>query len=246
MTERIWAIRDQIEDLVGTIPFDAAPWSPVLPERLAGVIDHTLLKAEATSEQVAALCGEAREFRFASVCIQPVYVPFAVRELEGSGVPVCTVIGFPLGATSTEAKAAEARLAVRDGSRELDMVLSIGRLRAGDWRAVRDDVRAVVEAVRPSATVKVILEACLLSEEEKIAACLLSVAAGAAYVKTSTGFAKGGATVEDVALMRAVVGAGVGVKAAGGIRTRQDAEAMLRAGASRLGCSASVAIVGGG
>src|SRR5262249_7780486 len=157
-------------------------------------------------------CREAVEYRFASVCINPIYIPRAVWELEGSGIPVCTVVGFPLGASATAAKVSETRQALADSAREIDMVLPIGLLIAGEWQAVHDDIRAVVSACGDAAAVKVILENCLLSDEEKIAGCLLAVAAGAAYVKTSTGFSRGGATLDDVRLMRAVVGAGVGVK----------------------------------
>jgi deoxyribose-phosphate aldolase len=241
--ELIDGVQARIERLVGRVEFDRRPFQPVPSERLNAVIDHTLLRPEATPEQLAQLCREAVEYRFASVCINPIYIPRAVWELEGSGIPVCTVVGFPLGASATAAKVSETRQALADSAREIDMVLPIGLLIAGEWQAVRDDIRAVVSACGDAAAVKVILENCLLSDEEKIAGCLLAVAAGAAYVKTSTGFSRGGATLDDVRLMRAVVGAGVGVKAAGGIRTHADAEAMLLAGATRLGCSSSVAIM---
>lgn len=211
---------------------------------LAKFIDHTLLKADATDADVERICDEARRFGFASVCVNSRFVPLAKRRLEGSGVRTVSVIGFPLGAMSTAAKAFEAKQAVADGAEEIDMVLSIGALKQGDVEAVTEDIRAVVQASAP-APVKVILETALLTEAEKIAACAASKNAGAAFVKTSTGFGPGGATEEDVALMRREVGDALGVKASGGIRTTDDARRMIAAGANRLGCSASVAIVGG-
>jgi len=211
---------------------------------LAGRIDHTLLKPEATPSQVESLCREAREQRFASVCVNPRYVPLCVQALQGSGVAVCTVAGFPLGATTPGAKAYEAREAVRAGAQEVDMVLSIGLLRAGDDRAVRREIARVVRIChRKGALCKVIIETALLDDAEKVRACRLSVAAGADFVKTSTGFAKAGATVYDVLLMRYIVGEKAGVKAAGGIRTLADAFKMLVAGANRLGASAGVQLV---
>lgn len=213
-------------------------------EQLAGMIDHTLLKADATPDAVRALCAEARQWRFASVCVNGSYVELAARELAGRGVKVCTVVGFPLGAMSSEAKAAEARDAVGKGADEVDMVLNVGRLKAGDDDYVRDDVAAVREAAA-GRTLKVILETCLLTDAEKERACRICREAGADFVKTSTGFSTGGATAEDVALMRAAVGPGMGVKASGGIRTRADAERMIAAGASRIGASASIAICRG-
>jgi len=220
-------------------------------EEIARLIDHTLLKPEATPAQVAQLCDEARRYGFATVCVNPVYVRFAAEKLQGSGVDVCTVVGFPLGATTTEAKVCEARQAVADGATEIDMVLHIGALKAGDHEAVRDDIAAVVLACHEDgALLKVIIEAVLLSDEEKVAACQLAQTAGADFVKTSTGFARpstgsghGGATVEDVRLMRQTVGQQMGVKAAGGIRSYADALAMIEAGANRIGASASVRIV---
>lgn len=244
MLAKLAAVESEVQRLVGPVEIDRGPFEPVRPERLAAVIDHTLLKPEGTPAQAVQLCREAARHGFASVCINPGYVRLAARELAESGVPICTVVGFPLGATSTAAKVAETRLAIEDGAREIDMVLNIGRLLAREWRQVHDDIRAVVAACENRASVKVIMETCLLGEEEKIAACLLSVAAGAQYVKTSTGFSRAGATLEDVRLLRAVVGPHTGVKAAGGIRTREDALAMLEAGATRLGCSASLSIIG--
>ena len=221
---------------------------PELPQgtAIAGWIDHTLLKAEALPEQVLQLCQEARDHRFASVCINPVYIPLAVKALQGSDVPVCTVIGFPLGATSTHAKVCEARWSLEEGAQELDMVLPVGLLKAGQFSAVYDDILAVTEAGHHrGALVKVIFENAYLNEYEKIMACLLCKEAGADFVKTSTGFGPSGATVEDVHLMRSVVGAAdkMGVKAAGGIRTYADAVAMIKAGANRIGASAGVKIL---
>ncbi len=212
---------------------------------LAGLIDHTLLKPEATPTQVRTLCREAREHGFVSVCVNPRYVPRCVQELADSGVLVCTVAGFPLGATTSTVKADEAREAVRLGAREVDMVLSIGDLKAGEERLVQADVAAVAEACHADeAILKVIIEACLLEDAEKVRACQLSAAGGADFVKTSTGFSTGGATAYDVLLMRHTVGERVGVKAAGGIRTLADALRMLVAGANRLGASAGVKLVG--
>lgn len=212
---------------------------------LSGLIDHTLLKPEATPAQVETLCREAREHRFCSVCVNPRFVPLCVRLLQGSGVLTCTVSGFPLGATSTYAKVQEARRAVREGAREVDMVLAIGELKAGNDRAVQQEIARLAKAGHAGgAILKVIIETALLDDGEKVRACRASVAAGAEFVKTSTGFAKAGATVYDVLLMRHTVGEDVGVKAAGGIRTLTDALKMLVAGASRLGASAGVQLLG--
>lgn len=213
-------------------------------QELNRYIDHTLLKAEATPAQIEKLCAQALEYRFASVCVNTCYAPLSARLLAGSDVAVCCVVGFPLGAMLTEAKAAETRLAVAAGAQEVDMVINLGMAKAGDWDYVQRDIRAVVEAAE-NARVKVILECCLLTDAEKERACACAKAAGAAFVKTSTGFSAGGATIADVALMRRAVGPGMGVKASGGIRTRQDALAMIEAGASRLGASAGIAIVEG-
>jgi deoxyribose-phosphate aldolase len=213
-------------------------------KEIARLIDHTLLKPEATPAQVEQLCDEARSYGFASVCINPVYVKLAAERLKGSGVAVCTVIGFPLGANSTAVKVCETRQAMDDGATEIDMVIHIGALKAGDHEAVQKDIAAVAAACyEGGALLKVIIEAVLLSMEEKVVACQLAKAAGADFVKTSTGFAGGGATVEDVRLMRQTVGAQMGVKAAGGIRSYADALAMVEAGASRIGASAGVQIV---
>jgi deoxyribose-phosphate aldolase len=211
---------------------------------VARAIDHTVLKPEATPEQIVRLCTEAKKYEFAAVCVQPSYVELAAKELAGSSVKVATVVGFPNGATLTAAKAFEAAETARLGATEVDMVINVGQLKAGNRQYVENDIRAVAEASHQNgAILKVIIETCLLTRDEKIAACELSVKAGADFVKTSTGFSTAGATVDDVALMRGVVGPKLGVKAAGGVRTAADATAMLNAGASRVGASASVAIV---
>ncbi len=217
----------------------------VTDRNVARLIDHTLLKPDATEEDIRRLCEEARRYGFASVCVNPSYVPLAARLLEGSEVAVCTVIGFPLGATTPTTKAIETRDAIANGATEIDMVINVGALKSGNDDLVRRDIQAVVDAARGKALVKVILETALLSREEKIKACLLAKMAGADFVKTSTGFGPGGATVEDVALMREVVGPEMGVKASGGIRDLETAKAMVAAGATRIGASASVAIVRG-
>ena len=211
---------------------------------LAGMIDHTLLKPDATADQIKKLCAEAREHQFASVCVQPGRVELAAAELKDSPVMVCTVVGFPHGATSPEGKAAETRQAIADGANEIDMVINVGALKSGDLRLVEQDIEGVADACRAcGVTSKVIIEAALLTDEEKITACTLSKAAGADFVKTSTGFGPGGATVADVALMRRVVGVDMGVKAAGGVRDYEQMQAMVAAGATRVGASAGVRIV---
>jgi deoxyribose-phosphate aldolase len=211
---------------------------------MAAWIDHTLLKPQATPEQIENLCEEARQYSFASVCINPVYVPLCARLLKGSPVLVCTVVGFPLCATFTETKVEETRLSIANGAREIDMVIPVGLLKGGDVEAVYEDIQRVVEVSHArGAIVKVILEMALLTRYEKILGCLLSQSAGADFVKTSTGFGPGGATVEDVELMRRVVGPEMGVKAAGGVRSLADALAMLNVGATRLGSSAGVKIM---
>ncbi len=214
----------------------------MMTHNLADRIDHTLLKPDATPVQIERLCAEAREHGFASVCVNPVHVTLAAAELKDSGVAVCTVVGFPLGANRSDIKAAETAAAVQDGAGEIDMVLAIGAMKAGATDVVLHDIRAVVQAAA-GRTVKVILETCLLSDDEIVAACRLCVQAGAHFVKTSTGFSSGGATLAQVRLMRETVGPAYGVKASGGIRCREDAVAMLEAGASRLGTSAGVAIL---
>lgn len=212
---------------------------------VAKLIDHTLLKPAATAADIVKLAEEAKQYGFASVCVNPDWVALATKTLQGSDVKVCTVIGFPLGATTTAVKVFETENAIANGAGEVDMVIAVGRLKAGEDETVADDIRAVVAAAKGKALVKVIIETCLLTEAEKERACRLAVAAGADYVKTSTGFSTGGATAEDVALMRRVVGEQVGVKASGGVRDANDVAAMLAAGASRIGASSGVAIVSG-
>ncbi|NTU32438.1 deoxyribose-phosphate aldolase [Brevibacillus sp. HB1.1] len=207
-------------------------------------IDHTLLKPDATQEMIDKLCQEAREHDFMSVCVNPYWVKRSAELLAGSDVKVCTVIGFPLGASTIESKAAETRDAIANGATEVDMVLNVGALKSGDLETVKKDIVAVKQAAG-DILLKVILETCLLTEEEKVVACKLSVEAGADYVKTSTGFSTGGATVEDIALMRKTVGPNVGVKASGGVRDGEAAVAMIEAGASRVGTSSGVSIVTG-
>jgi deoxyribose-phosphate aldolase len=216
----------------------------VYSREIARTIDHTLLKAEATRSQIETLCAEARQHGFATVCVNPTWVPLCAELLQGSESRVCTVVGFPLGATLPEVKAFEAGRAAAEGASEIDMVLNIGALKSGDYRLAERDVRAVVEASHAAgAIVKVIIEAALLTDDEKVKACIVSQAGGAEFVKTSTGFGPGGATADDVALMRRVVGPEMGVKAAGGVRDLKSAQAMLEAGADRIGASVGVKIV---
>jgi len=214
-------------------------------QNFARMIDHTLLKAEATQEQIEKLCAEAKQFSFASVCVNPTWVKYSSELLQESDVLVCTVIGFPLGASTSAVKAFEVKDAIANGAKEVDMVINIGALKDKKYDVVQADIAAVVEAAKGSALVKVIIEACLLTEEEKVKACELSVAAGADYVKTSTGFSTGGATAEDIALMRKTVGPELGVKASGGVRSLEDMKKMIEAGATRIGASSGVAIMNG-
>jgi len=215
-----------------------------LDPSIAKLIDHTLLKPDATRDDIRRVCAEARKYGFASVCLNSYWVPLAARELAGTGVKVCTEAGFPLGACATSVKVAEAEQAVRDGAQEVDMVINVGALRSGDLNAVKDDIQAVAGAChRHGAILKVILETALLDDMQKAVACALAKMANADFVKTSTGFGPAGATAEDVALMRKVVGPEMGVKAAGGIRTLEDLKKMTAAGATRIGASASVKIV---
>ena len=226
---------ERLSSTIGVIPQDMG---------LAKTIDHTLLKPDATPDQIAQLCFEARKHGFASVCVNPTWVKLCAQLLHGSPVKVCTVIGFPLGATAPEVKAFETENAIENGATEIDMVINIGALKARDLELVARDIRGVVTGAHGrGAIVKVIIEAVLLTDEEKTVACLLSKEAGADFVKTSTGFAAGGATVHDVSLMRRAVGPGMGVKAAGGVRTYEDAESMIKAGATRIGASAGVKII---
>src|SRR4051812_21782108 len=211
---------------------------------VAGMIDHTLLKPDATKQEIEKLCREAAEFRFATVCVNPAWVATCARLLRGTGVGVCSVVGFPLGATTPDVKHYETRRVIFDGATEVDMVINIGALKSGDLQTVERDIAAVVTPCREANVVsKVIIEAALLTDEEKISASTLSKAAGADFVKTSTGFASGGATAADVALMRRVVGADMGIKAAGGVRDYEGLKAMVAAGATRVGASAGVKIV---
>ncbi|EFR44690.1 deoxyribose-phosphate aldolase [Streptococcus pseudoporcinus] len=207
-------------------------------------IDHTLLKADSVKEQLNQLLSEAKEYDFASVCVNPSWVSYCAQALRDSDVKVCTVVGFPLGATTSETKAFETKNAIENGADEIDMVINIGRMKEGDYDYVENDIRAVVEASGDK-LVKVIIETCLLTDEEKVKACTLAVNAGADFVKTSTGFSTGGATVSDVKLMRQTVGPNVGVKAAGGARSLDDALAFIEAGATRIGTSAGVKIING-
>jgi len=227
-------------------PGTAPPELPGLrPADVARYIDHTLLKPEATREQVDKLCEEAAEYGFYSVCVNTTWTAYCARKLRGKGVKVCTVIGFPLGAMDSRAKSFEARNSVENGANEIDMVMNVGALKSGDLKTVEEDIRWVLRACRQNTILKVIIENALLTDEEKVLACQVAKRAGANYVKTSTGFAASGATVEDIALMRRTVGLEMGVKAAGGVRSYEDALAMIQAGASRIGASSSVAIVTG-
>jgi len=216
-----------------------------MSDEIAKIIDHTLLKADAKKDEIEKLCAEAKQYEFASVCVNPAWIQFSSELLRGTPVKVCTVIGFPLGATTTETKAFETKDAIEKGAQEVDMVINIGALKSGDVETVSRDINAVTAAAKGKALTKVIIETSLLTEEEKVKACQLAVEAGADYVKTSTGFSTGGATIEDIALMRKTVGPSVGVKASGGVRTVEDAEAMIRAGATRIGASSGVKIVQG-
>ncbi|MFD0696465.1 deoxyribose-phosphate aldolase [Paenibacillus sp. GCM10027628] len=213
---------------------------------IAQIIDHTLLKPEATRDEIVKICGEAKQYGFATVCVNPSWVPLAAKELAGSNVGITTVIGFPLGATTTFAKMAEARDAIANGATEIDMVLHIGALKTGDLSTVQKDIEGVVQAAGGQVVVKVILETGLLTDEEKVKACTICKQAGADFVKTSTGFGHGGATVEDIALMRKTVGPDMGVKASGGVRDLETARKIVAAGATRIGASSSIAIVTGG
>lgn len=213
--------------------------------QIAKMIDHTILKAEATESEIIKLCKEAIHYNFASVCVNPSMVPVAAKELKGTHVKVCTVIGFPLGATTTEVKAFETKDVIEKGATEVDMVINVGKLKERNLEYVKNDIKAVVEAAKGKALTKVIIETCLLTEEEKIIACKLSKEADSDFVKTSTGFSTGGATVEDIKLMRETVGPEMGVKASGGVRSKKDALAMIENGATRIGASASISICEG-
>jgi deoxyribose-phosphate aldolase len=238
---------DEVDSIIasGADRISAASGLGDAGERMASMIDHTVLAPATSREDIEKLCEEARRFRFASVCVNPCYVPLCAQMLRMTSVKVCTVVGFPLGANRSEVKAFETERAISDGAQEVDMVINVGALKSKDHELVESDIRAVVEKCRSIVVSKVIIEAALLTDEEKVTACTLAKAAGADFVKTSTGFGPGGATAHDVALMRGVVGEDMGVKAAGGIRDVETAEEMVAAGASRIGASASVKIVGG-
>jgi deoxyribose-phosphate aldolase len=226
---------DRLASTLGIAPTDG---------QLSHMIDHTILKPEATQDQIAQLCFEARKYGFASVCVNPTNVKLCASLLQGTDIDICTVVGFPLGATPTDVKVFETQQAIREGATEVDMVMNVGALKSRDYELLRGDIAAIARVCHAgNAILKVIIEAALLTDEEKVIACQLAKVAGADFVKTSTGFGPGGATVEDVALMRRVVGPSIGVKAAGGIKTLEDAQKMIAAGASRLGASASVKIV---
>jgi len=236
-----------VQELIkaGAMRIGAKAGIPSAPPEIARFIDHTLLKPDTTAEQIIKLCKEAKENKFMSVCINPTWVSLSAKLLKGTDVKVCTVIGFPLGATPPNVKAYEARMAIQDGAQEIDMVINIGALKSKNYSLVEDDIKKVVQASQGK-IVKVILETALLNDEEKIMACTISKAAGAHFVKTSTGFGPGGATAHDIALMRKTVGDDMGVKASGGVRDAKTAMEMINAGATRIGASASVAIVTGG
>ena len=242
VVRRPWSVRAM--EGAGAMRVGAMPGVGAVPADLGKLIDHTLLKPEATRDEVVKLCEEAKQHHFASVCVNTTWVPLCKAMLGGSDVMVCAVVGFPLGAMAPTAKAYEAREAVRQGAKEIDMVINIGALKSRDYETVFEDICRVVKASAP-AGVKVILETSALDQEQKIIACAMSKLAGAAFVKTSTGFGKGGATVEDIQLMRRIVGGELGVKASGGVRTAEDVLKMAAAGATRIGASASVAIVSG-
>lgn len=212
---------------------------------IAGMIDHTLLRADATQEEITKLTAEAKQYGFASVCVNPAWVSYSKEQLSGTDVKVCTVIGFPLGASTSAVKAYETQDAIANGAAEVDMVINVGELKAGNDALVHQDIEAVVKAASGKAIVKVIIETCLLTDDEKVRACKLAVQAGADFVKTSTGFSKGGATKEDVALMKNTVGEQAEVKASGGVRSLEDVKLMIEAGATRIGASSGVSIVNG-
>lgn len=254
MTYRIEQNLEELKKSLPAVDFSACIASAKLtepdlsgltPEKLAAYIDHTILKPDASSAMVDKLCDEADENGFFSACVNPAYVKRCAHRLDGTDVAVCTVIGFPLGANTSHVKAQEVKDAIANGAGEVDMVINVGALKSADYGLVYDDIAAVVRAAGISTLTKVIIETCLLTDDEKVKACLMAKAAGADFVKTSTGFSTAGATASDIALMRAVVGPGIGVKASGGIRDTEAALAMIRAGASRIGASAGIAIIRG-
>ena len=229
----------------GTVPNDAVVDIPIVPTDIAQYIDHTLLKPEATAEEIDKLCDEAKKHKFYSVCVNTSRVARCARNLQGSAVKVCAVVGFPLGAMSGRAKNFETRHAIEDGAKEIDMVINVGALKSKDFKAVEEDIKWVKRACTRNVILKVIIETALLADDEKVLVCQIAKNAGANFVKTSTGFSHHGATVKDVRLMRRTVGPKLGVKAAGGVRSFDDAVEMIKAGATRLGTSAGVKIVGG-
>lgn len=244
VTQKPEAVRNILESGADRIGARSGINGSKIDRKLAAIIDHTLLKPDASREQLVKVCEEAKQFGFATVCVNSSNIPLVARLLKGTSVKPIAVVGFPLGAAASQAKAFEAKEAVRAGAEEIDMVINIGALKSRDFRLVYEDIKTVVDAVKPH-KVKVIIETAQLNQEEKIIACALAKTAGAAFVKTSTGFGGGGATVEDIALMRRIVGSDMEVKASGGIRTEADARKMIEAGADRIGASASVAIVTG-
>jgi len=240
------AVKNIVEVGASRIAAGQGVGNSIKDKNLASKIDHTLLKPDATPDEIKALCDEAKEYSFASVCVNPGYVSLCSELLRGTDVRVCTVVGFPLGSTTTEVKRFETEQAINNGATEIDMVLNVGRLKQGDYDYAKNDVIEVIRAAKQkNALCKVIIETALLTDDEKVKACIITKKAGADFVKTSTGFSKGGATVGDVALMKYVVGRDIGVKASGGIRSKEDAEAMIASGADRIGASASVKIVTG-
>jgi len=237
--------REVYENLAGKGAAPAGTSDEFSPAALAKYIDHTILAADSSVDAVKKVCDEARKYNFASVCVNGNNTKFVAQQLEGSGVKTCTVVGFPLGAMSPRAKAEETSIVISDGATEVDMVVNIGAIKSGDWKKVFNDIEGVVNAAKGRAIVKVIIETCLLTDEEKVKACAVSKLAGAHFVKTSTGFSTGGANEDDVRLMRKTVGPDLGVKASGGVRSYEDAVKMIKAGATRLGTSSGVAIVSG-
>jgi len=244
VTRKPEAVKNIIQSGAERISSKSGILGVTIDAKMAAMIDHTLLKPDATREQLMKICEEAKQYSFATVCVNSANIPLVARQLLGSAVKPIAVVGFPLGAATSQAKAFEAREAIHAGAEEIDMVINIGALKSKDYRTVFEDIKTVVEASKPH-KVKVILETAQLNDEEKVISCALAKTAGAAFVKTSTGFGGGGATVEDIVLMRRIVGSDMEVKASGGIRTREDAQKMIQAGADRIGASASVAIVTG-
>jgi len=238
-------IKTITEQVIAEINKSGAGTASSSENSYAKYIDHTLLKPDATEDQIRKVCGEAKQYSFASVCVNPSNIELVAKELQGSKVSPCVVVGFPLGATTPAVKAFETNEVIEKGAKEVDMVINIGAAKSGNWKLVEEDIRAVVHASRGRALVKVIIETCLLTDEEKVRACTLSKLAGADFVKTSTGFSTGGATAEDVSLMRRTVGEKMGVKASGAVRDYATAKKMIEAGATRLGTSSGVAIVSG-